>query len=154
MLMNHVTKRLVPALIAITLFCLLTLPAFAAGADLADPEGPIVGISAGGMWTKYPENALEGLLAVKQTGLKYVLADVSRTSDGVLILLPEDAAGRMLGTKEPTVSAQKSDALLSLPMKNRMGGQGNDATAYTVSTLKDALPALKNALKFIRKAAE
>lgn len=145
MLMNSVTKRLVPALIALLLVFLLAVPAFAVEDGLADPEGPIIGISAGGLWTKYPQNALEGLLAVRQTGLKYVLADVSRTSDGVLILLPEDAAGRMLGTEEPTVSAQKSDALLSLPMKNRMGGTANGTTAYRVSTLKDALPALKDA---------
>ena len=143
--------RALAALLAILLPLVAAAPVFAADppaaapADLADPAGGVVGIAARGLWTAYPENSLEGLLAVKETGLTYVLADVSRTADGALVLLPADGAKRMLGAGEEAVSSLTKDEVLSLPMKNRLGGAANGVTEYRVSALADALPALTGA---------
>jgi glycerophosphoryl diester phosphodiesterase len=148
--MKRMISGALAALLTITLALLALTGVFAdvpedLSKTLYDPAGRVIGIAARGVWSLYPENSLEGLLAVKGTGLTHVLADVSVTADGVAVLLPENGAARMLGASVENVSAMSSGDVLSMPMKNRLGGEANAFTEYLVSTLEDALPALERA---------
>jgi glycerophosphoryl diester phosphodiesterase len=147
-------KRLLCLLTALTLLFAAAAPAFAAEAtDIAAPArgkltesgGEIVGIANRGVWDDAPENSLPALLAVADTGLKYALADVSRSEDGVLVLMAADAAKRMLGLDSPYVSDYTLEELRAQPLKKRVGGEGNPDTGLSVDTLAEALPQVKAA---------
>ncbi|MBQ7638861.1 MAG: hypothetical protein IJS90_08175 [Clostridia bacterium] len=153
--MNRSIKKLIPVILAAVILYVLSATGFAA--DLGDPEGGIAGIANKGLWTRYPENSLEGILAAEETGIDYVLADVSVTGDGKLVLMESASAKRMLGTEKENVSDYSLDELSSLPLKNRVGGNGNDATNYHICTLAEALAAVKDAklvLKFDASLAD
>ncbi|MCH5197707.1 MAG: hypothetical protein J1E34_02265 [Oscillospiraceae bacterium] len=131
------------------LTCAFAVSCFAA--SFSDSDGGIIGIANRGLWTEYPENSLEGILAAADTGIGYVLADVSETADGVPVLMEKKSAKRMLGTEKENVSVYSYSELAALPLKNRVGGKGNETTEYHISTLENALNALsgfKLVLKF------
>ena len=140
-------------LLALLLLFALGLPALAAGDAAPDPargiltesNGEIVGIAARGLWDTYPENSMIALQAVAGTGLKYAMADVSRTKDGVLVLMAEDAAQRMLGMPTPSVSDYTLAELSAVPLKNRLGGAGNRETKFYIDPLAEALPQILEA---------
>ena len=147
-------KRLLCLLTALTLLFAAAAPAFAAEeteygdparGKLAECNGEIVGIANRGVWDEYPENSLPALLAVADTGLKYALADVSRTKDGVLVLMAADAAKRMLGLDSPYVSDHTLDELRAHLLKKRVGGEANPDTGLYIDTLAEALPQVKAA---------
>ena len=133
---------------AVFLAIILCLGAFGAAAsaaespavqELRNPKGGIIGISNRGLWTEYPENSLEAVRAAHEAGLAYVLVDVSLTKDGVPVLMEAHSAKRMLGTDKENVSAYTGDELAAYKLKDRLGGDGNGFTGYTVATLRDAL---------------
>ncbi len=107
--------------------------------ELKNPRGGIIGISNRGLWTEYPENSLEAVRAAGEAGLTYVLVDVSITKDGVPVLMEAHSAGRMLGAEKEDVAAYTGDELAAFRLKERLGGDGNGFTDYTVATLRDAL---------------
>ena len=141
--MQHFRKWIC-LLAAFTLLLGTAVPALAAQTDgaLTGPDGGITGIANRGVWSAYPENSLPALLATAETGLKYALADVSRTKDGVLVLMAADAAARMLGTRSPYVADHTFEELSALPLRDRAGGAGNRTTQYHICTLAEALPEL------------
>lgn len=141
-------------LLALLLLLALSLPALAAEnaaapdparGKLTEPNGEITGIAARGIWDAYPENSVAALRAVADTGLKYAMADVSSTKDGVLVLMAEDAAQRMLGMPTPYVSDYTLAELSAVPLKNRLGGAGNSDTQFHIDTLTQALPQILEA---------
>jgi len=142
--LERFSKTVTVFLLAAAIFFSFGAAAFAAEnppADFNDPKGGITGISNRGLWTEYPENSLEAILAAADTGIGYVLADVSETSDGVLVLMENSSAKRMLGTEKENVSDCTYSELASLPLKNRVGGEGNAASDCFIATLSDALSA-------------
>lgn len=138
-------KSVFIVLLTLALFMSFAAGSFAAPAETLREKGGIIGIANRGLWTEYPENSLEGVLKVKETGLRFVLVDVSRTRDGVLVLLEETSAGRMLGTEEENVGALTYGEIAALPLRNRVGGRGNAFTEYTVPTLTRAVSSAKEA---------
>lgn len=126
----------IPLIIAV-LACVFTLPVFAA--EFNDPNGGIIGIANKGLTMEYPENSLEGILAAADTGIGYVLADVSETSDGVLVLMEKASAKRMLGTEKENVADYSYAELSALPLKNGVGGKGNETTEFHIATLNEIL---------------
>lgn len=143
--MKHLLIRCAALFAALLLLSAVPLTAFSAEAPPAagfqDPAGPIVGIANKGLWTEYPENSLEGIRAAAKAGLSLILTDVSRTSDGVLVLLASDAAGRMLDAGQQETAGNTYGDLAALPLKNGVGGKGNPATEYRIATLEAALTA-------------
>ena len=140
----HFMKKWICLLAAAALLFCTAIPALAAETDgaLPGPDGGITGIANRGVWSAYPENSLPALLATAETGLTHALADVSRTKDGVLVLMAADAAARMLGAQSPYVSDYTFSELSALPLRDRAGGAGNPVTEYKICTLAEALPQL------------
>ena len=115
-------------------------PVFAADTgELTAARGGIVGISNRGLRSQYPENSLAAVHAAADAGLNYVLVDVSRTSDGVLVLAEAHAAARMLGTEKEDVADYTYAELAALPLRDRVGGKGNGATSHKIPTLAEAV---------------
>lgn len=136
-------------ILPLLLAALALLPCFApaAGAEKAPllPAG-LVGIANRGDRLHYPENSLEGALAAAETGIDGVLTDVSLTADGVPVAMEAQSAARMLaGAEDPAVGAYTLEALQSLPLRDRQGGEHNAATAYHAPTLAAMLDAAKTA---------
>lgn len=96
--------------------------------QLADPNGPVLGISRRGDWHEHPENSESAILAAVEAGLTMVAVDVSRTKDGFLVLCEANSAQRMLGTATGAVADYTLAELSALPLKNRSGGENNAAT--------------------------
>ena len=142
-------QKLFCLLLAMTFLLAAAMPALAAETsaygdpargDLTECNGEIVGIAHRGVWSKYPENSRAALCAVADTGLKYALADVSRTRDGVLVLMAEDAAQRMLGIETPHVKDYTFEELSAKPLHDGVGSGANRETVYYIDKLEDALP--------------
>lgn len=110
----------------------------AAGQDasqLLHPDGAVIGVSYRGDRHSYPENSKSAILAAVQEGLAYVAVDVSRTSDGALVLCEANSAARMLGTESGAVANHTLETLAALPLKNRCGGKNNPPTDERLLTL-------------------
>ena len=105
-------------------------------AQLADPNGPVLGISRRGDWHEHPENAESAILAAVDAGLSLIAVDVSRTKDGALVLCEANSAQRMLGTATEAVADYTLAELSALPLKNRSGGENNAPTAEHILTLE------------------
>ena len=112
----------------------------------------VLGVAARGLWTEFPENSVSAYVAVAKTGLKYVMADVSRTADGVLVCIEKNAGVRMLGAKEADIEKLTYDEIKDLPLKERAGGAGNAPYASPENGLIAPVPTLEEALRAIHGA--
>ena len=145
--MNNVRKRKMRIVKSLFVFLLAAAVLFAAGTpvfaaddgELTAARGGIVGISNRGLRSQYPENSLAAVHAAADVGLRYVLVDVSRTSDGVLVLAEAHSAARMLGTEKEDVAAYAYAELAALPLRDRVGGKGNAPTSHVIPTLAEAI---------------
>ena len=92
-------------MVLIMAFC-LALPAFAEGGETAaspenkmtlynDPDGRLMCVAKQGAVSVYPENSLEGITYAIENGADMVEIDVSKTSDGVLVLMKDEDFSRM-----------------------------------------------------------
>ena len=94
---TRIVKSLFVFLLTAAILFAAAAPVFAAdNGNPTEVRGEIVGISNRGLRTQYPENSLAAVHAAAEAGLDCVLVDVSRTSDGVLVLAEAHSAARML----------------------------------------------------------
>lgn len=139
--MKKTLKSAAVFLAAIMILLITAAAASAAGeVSFGDRNGEIIGISDRGLWHEYPENSVQAIRAAVDTGIDYILADVSRTSDGAFVLIENSSSGRMLGAGAGRkISDFTLAELKSLPLKNRSGGQNNEITDYFVPSVEELL---------------
>ena len=112
----------------------------------------VIAVAARGLWTEFPENSIPAYTAVAGTGLTHVMADVSKTSDGVLVCIAPDAGVRMLGAKEADIGKLTYGEIRDLPLKARAGGAGNGPYVSDENGLTAYVPTLEQALAAIHGA--
>lgn len=109
-----------------------------------DPQGSILGVSSKGEWGEYPENTLPAIEKAAQTDIDFVLIDVKRTLDGVIILFSDDTTERMLDSEDIfTVADTDYSVLSAYSLRNACGGSNEKVTEYSIPTLAEALEEAK-----------
>lgn len=105
---------------------------------LRDPNGPIMVASHRGDWRSHPENSLSGIQSAIEMGVDMVEIDISKTSDGKLILMHDSSVDRTTNGKG-NVSSMTLGEIKKLKLKEGQGGSKAELTDETVPTLEEAL---------------
>lgn len=143
-------KRISALLAGILIILASLIPAFAAEEKesgfislLKEADGRTLGVSFRGDTKNYPENSIEGIVSAAETGIDAVLVNVTRTSDGELILFADTDTKRMLASGSVRKIAEMTFGEISaLHLKDGEGGIEKE-TEYTVPSLSEALNAAK-----------
>ena len=106
----------------------------------SDPAGEVLGVSSKGEWGEYPENTLPAIEKAAGTEIDFVLVDVKRTVDGVIILFSDDTTERMLDSEDIfTVADTDYSVLSAYKLRNACGGSNEGVTDITIPTLSEAV---------------
>lgn len=106
---------------------------------LCNPNGRVLGVSSRGDRVNFPENSLEAVRAAAKTGIDFILVDIRKTADGVLVLFGDDTTQRMfLSNDIREISSLTYDELSKMPLLNAKGGNTYE-TEFFVPTLDAAL---------------
>ena len=143
--------KILSLIISVTLLLICFAPA--AGATTPAPDrithsmdifplsdSGILGVSSKGEWGECPENTLPAIEKAAETDIDFVLVDVKRTLDGVIILFSDDTTERMLDSEDIfTVADTDYSVLSAYKLRNACGGSNEKATEYSIPTLQEAL---------------
>ncbi|MBQ9946277.1 MAG: hypothetical protein IJO68_07120 [Clostridia bacterium] len=106
--------------------------------EFLDPSGKIIGISSKGEWGDYPENSIPAIEEAAKTDIDFVLIDIKKTSDGVLIAFSDDTTERMLMSETVyNVSETDYSTLKSFYLRKGCGGSNEKASEYKIPTLNE-----------------
>lgn len=112
--------------------------------ELLNPDGGVIGVSSKGEWDDCPENSLPAIEKAANTDIDFVLTDIKKTADGVLILFSDDTTERMLASDTVyTVCETEYAVLTKYFLRNSCGGSAAETSAYKIITLEEALSASK-----------
>ncbi len=115
-------------------------------------------------WKYYPENSIESIISAYYLGAAIVELDISRTKDGVLILMHDGSLSRTTNCesfigkagfpKSASVSAWTYDQIKQLNLREGNGGENAKVTPFRIPTLEDALKVCKDRLFIIPDKAD
>lgn len=108
--------------------------------EFLNKNGNVIGVSSRGEWDEYPENSLPAITQAAKTDVDFVLVDVKRTADGVLVLFSDETSERMLDASEVfAVSEKKYTELSQFFLRSSCGGSAADTSEEKIPTLEEAL---------------
>ncbi len=101
------------------------------------PSKPAI-VAHRGAWHDAPENSLPAIEGAIKQGCEIVEVDVQKSADGTYFILHDDSLARMTGVNALAQSLTMKD-LKALPLRNRMGGDGEAFTDHRIPTLEEIL---------------
>ncbi|MBO4339653.1 MAG: glycerophosphodiester phosphodiesterase family protein [Clostridia bacterium] len=112
-----------------------------------NPSGRILCVSKQGDVSSYPENSWQGIKSAIKKGADIVEIDVSKTSDGFLVLMKDEDFTRMCvdpagNTITSKVSETESWEVIAMCLRQGRGGEASEITEYHPQTLEAVIKAV------------
>lgn len=107
-------------------------------------DGRIIGVSSKGEWDFFPENSIAAITEAAKTDIDFVLTDIKKTSDGVLIAFSDDTTERMLSCDTVYEIAKTEFSVLEGHfLRYSCGGVSADASDCKIPSLKEVIDTAK-----------
>ena len=115
--------------------------------EFNNPDGRILCVSKQGDVSNYPENSWQGIKSAIKKGADIIEIDVSKTSDGYLVLLKDEDFSRMCvdpagNTITSKVSETESWEVIAMCLRQGRGGDAAEPTEYHPQTLEAIIKAV------------
>jgi len=115
--------------------------------EYKNPDGRILCVSKQGDVSNYPENSWQGIKSAIKKGADIIETNVSKTSDGYLMLLKDEDFSRMCvdpagNTITSKVSETESWEVIAMCLRQGRGGQAAEPTQYHPQTLQAVIKAV------------